>query len=82
MTRVPANPWPRYIGKFAVLAMPPWLTGRVTFAPALPRQRNQVPQRTPMGAVVKVRRREGRRYPGAGCGPRRRGSSWVKRVEQ
>lgn len=41
-------------GKYAVLAMPPWLTGRITFSPALPRQRNQVPQRTPMGAVVKV----------------------------
>jgi monoamine oxidase len=45
----------RFKGKFAVLAMPPWMTGRVTFSPALPRQRNQVAQRTPMGAVVKVR---------------------------
>lgn len=35
--------------------MPPCLTGRITYSPALPRQRNQVAQRTPMGAVVKVR---------------------------
>ena len=35
--------------------MPPCLTGRITYDPPLPRERNQVPQRTPMGAVVKVR---------------------------
>jgi len=45
----------RYEGKYAVVAMPPWLTGRITYDPPLPRQRNQVAQRTPMGAVVKVR---------------------------
>lgn len=43
-----------YAAKFAVVAMPPCLSGRITYDPPLPRQRNQVPQRTPMGAVVKV----------------------------
>eukprot|EP00887_Chlorella_sp_A99_P000867 scaffold5.g867.t1 len=40
--------------RFAVVAMPPCLTGRITYDPQLPRERNQVAQRTPMGAVVKV----------------------------
>lgn len=43
-----------YEGKYALLAMPPWLTGRITYDPPLPRRRNQCAQRTPMGAVVKV----------------------------
>lgn len=43
-----------YEGKYALLAMPPWLTGRITHDPPLPRRRNQCAQRTPMGAVVKV----------------------------
>lgn len=34
--------------------MPSHLTGRITYDPPLPRERNQVPQRTPMGGVVKI----------------------------
>lgn len=52
--------------KYALLAMPPWLTGRITYDPPLPRQRNQCAQRTPMGAVVKVgpfSRRPGLKMP-------------------
>jgi hypothetical protein len=52
-----------------VLAMPPWLTGRITYSPALPRQRNQVAQRTPMGAVVKVRSAQGTGAAPAVCCP-------------
>ncbi|KAI3434449.1 hypothetical protein D9Q98_002526 [Chlorella vulgaris] len=44
----------KYHAKFTVVAMPSHLTGRITYDPPLPRERNQVPQRTPMGAVVKI----------------------------
>ena len=37
----------------AVLAIPPALAGRIDYAPALPALRDQLTQRTPMGAVIK-----------------------------
>lgn len=43
-----------FTGHYTVVAMPPCLTGRITYDPPLPRERNQVPQRSPMGAVVKI----------------------------
>ena len=37
----------------AVIAIPPVLAGRIDYAPALPALRDQLTQRTPMGAVIK-----------------------------
>ncbi len=38
----------------AVVALPPTLAGRLAYEPALPAARDQLTQRVPMGAVVKV----------------------------
>lgn len=38
----------------AVVAMPPALTGRLRWSPALPARRDQLTMRAPMGAVIKV----------------------------
>ena len=38
----------------AVVALPPTLAGRLAYSPALPPVRDQLTQRVPMGAVVKV----------------------------
>lgn len=35
--------------------MPPHLAGAITYQPPLPRRRNQLTDRTPMGTTVKVR---------------------------
>ena len=42
-----------YRARFAVLAVPPALVGRIAFDPALPAERDQLYQRFPMGATVK-----------------------------
>ena len=44
----------RVSARRAVLAMPPVLSARLTYTPALPGRRDQLAMRMPMGAVVKV----------------------------
>ena len=44
----------RYTSKYVVVAMPPHLTGQIIYTPDLPRARNQLTDRTPMGTTVKV----------------------------
>jgi monoamine oxidase len=44
----------RVRGRRAVLAMPPALSGRLEYTPPLPGRRDQLAQRMPMGAVIKV----------------------------
>jgi monoamine oxidase len=39
--------------RFAVVAIPPALAGRIEYDPALPAGRDQLTQRTPMGSVIK-----------------------------
>lgn len=39
--------------KFAILAIPPALAGRIAYSPALPARRDQLTQRMPMGSVAK-----------------------------
>lgn len=49
--------WPRlcrYTARYAIVAMPPHLSGRIVYRPQLPRMRNQLVDRTPMGTTVKV----------------------------
>ncbi len=41
------------VGKYAVVAMPPHLSGRITYDPPLPPRRAQLTQRFPMGTTVK-----------------------------
>ncbi|KAI7842911.1 hypothetical protein COHA_003422 [Chlorella ohadii] len=41
------------LGKYAVVAMPPHLSGRITYDPPLPARRAQLTQRFPMGTTVK-----------------------------
>ena len=41
-------PPPAAAGKYAIVAMPPWLTGRITYSPAMPQRRVQLTQRAPM----------------------------------
>lgn len=58
-TADPANPaapsQPLHVtARRAVFAMPPGLSGRLAFSPALPGRRDQLAQRMPMGAVTKV----------------------------
>lgn len=48
----------RYRGKAAILAMPPHQTGRVRYSPPMPGIRDQLTQRSPMGAIIKVGRRD------------------------
>lgn len=42
-----------YQAKKAVVALPPTLAGKITYSPTLPREREQLTQRVPMGFVVK-----------------------------
>ena len=44
----------RFDARFAVIAVPPALAGRIAFSPPLPAPRDQLLQRFPMGATVKV----------------------------
>ena len=44
----------RFEARFAVIAIPPALAGRIAFSPPLPAPRDQLLQRFPMGATVKV----------------------------
>lgn len=44
----------RYRGKFVIVAMPPHLSGRILYTPALPSIRQQLTQRVPMGSCAKV----------------------------
>lgn len=59
--RFPITPPPssllrrRYSAHYAIVAMPPHLSGRILYRPQLPRMRNQLVDRTPMGTTVKVR---------------------------
>src|SRR6266511_2777906 len=41
-------------GKFAIVAIPPALAGRIDYHPLLPALRDQLTQRTPMGSYAKV----------------------------
>jgi monoamine oxidase len=41
-------------GRYAVVAVPPALAGRIDYLPALPAQRDQLTQKMPMGSVIKV----------------------------
>ncbi|PRW57779.1 Amine oxidase [flavin-containing] [Chlorella sorokiniana] len=43
-----------YTARYAIIAMPPHLSGRIVYRPQLPRMRNQLVDRTPMGTTVKV----------------------------
>ena len=43
-----------YRGKAVIVAMPPHLTGRIHYSPPLPPTRDQLTQRSPMGALIKV----------------------------
>ncbi|KAI7837241.1 hypothetical protein COHA_008929 [Chlorella ohadii] len=43
-----------YSARYVVVAMPPHLSGRIVYQPQLPRMRNQLVDRTPMGTTVKV----------------------------
>ncbi|MFO0576546.1 MAG: FAD-dependent oxidoreductase [Polyangia bacterium] len=40
-------------GRYAILALPPTLCGRIAYQPALPARRDQLTQRMPMGSVCK-----------------------------
>lgn len=42
-----------YHAKFVIVAMPPFLAGAIDYSPALPAQRMQFTQRSPMGSVIK-----------------------------
>lgn len=44
----------RYRARYVVVAMPPHLAGGIVYQPPLPRRRNQLTDRTPMGTTVKV----------------------------
>ena len=43
-----------YRARFAIVAMPPSCAAQISFTPALPAQRLQLVQRTPMGSLLKV----------------------------
>jgi monoamine oxidase len=43
-----------YRAKFAIVAMPPHLTGRIFYDPPLPSTRQQLTQRVPMGTIAKI----------------------------
>lgn len=42
-----------YNAKFVIVATPPYLAGAIDYSPALPAQRIQFTQRSPMGSIVK-----------------------------
>lgn len=44
----------RFCGKFAIVAMPPHLTGRIIYDPPMPSLREQLTQRVPMGCCAKI----------------------------
>ncbi|MBL1211055.1 flavin monoamine oxidase family protein [Geminocystis sp. GBBB08] len=44
----------KYSGKYAVVAMPPHLAGRITYNPPMPSLRQQLTQRVPMGTCAKL----------------------------
>ncbi|HEV2376088.1 MAG TPA: FAD-dependent oxidoreductase [Streptosporangiaceae bacterium] len=44
----------RFDGKFAIVAMPPFLTGAISYDPLLVAPRLQLVQRTPMGVIAKI----------------------------
>ena len=44
----------RFRGRYAVVAMPPHLAGRIHYDPPMPPQRSQLTQRMPMGCCAKV----------------------------
>jgi monoamine oxidase len=44
----------KYQGKFAIVAMPPHLAGRITYSPPMPPLRQQLTQRVPMGTCCKL----------------------------
>jgi len=43
-----------FTAKFAIIAMPPHLAGRIIYHPPLPPQREQLTQRVPMGCCAKI----------------------------
>jgi len=44
----------RYRGRAAIVAIPPFLTGAISYAPALPAARLELTQRMPMGTIAKI----------------------------
>ncbi|KAL4441816.1 hypothetical protein ABPG77_003732 [Micractinium sp. CCAP 211/92] len=48
------NPDEEYHARYAIVAMPPHVSGRIVYHPPLPRMRNQLVDRAPMGTTVKV----------------------------
>ncbi len=44
----------RFVGKRAIVALPPPLAGRIDYDPALPHKRDSLTQRMAMGCVIKV----------------------------
>lgn len=53
-TALPAGGPMRITARHAVVAVPPALTSRIAWAPALPAMRDQLAMRAPMGAVTKL----------------------------
>ena len=48
------TPRGKYRGRAVIVAMPPHLTGRIHYDPPLPAARDQLTQRSPMGAIIKA----------------------------
>lgn len=48
------TPKSHYTAKFAIIAMPPHLTGRIIYDPPMPALREQLTQRVPMGCCAKI----------------------------
>ena len=44
----------QYRGRAAIVAVPPYLAGQISYEPQLPMRRSQLTQRTPMGSLFKV----------------------------
>jgi monoamine oxidase len=49
-----STPSSRYRGQAVIVAMPPVLTGSISYSPPLPGQRLQLVQRMPMGTIAKI----------------------------
>ena len=45
--------WGTHAGRFAIVAVPPTLAGRIEYDPPMPPNRDQLTQRMPMGSVIK-----------------------------
>ena len=43
----------QWTGRYAIVAIPPALAGRIDYSPPLPAKRDQLTQRMPMGSVIK-----------------------------